>query len=77
MKTEFWYPPGFPRAEERFLQRCALGLVSLAGFIIFLCQFSTTLRGQPRLSHFSRRISRLWPMISFMSRQMWSMAGIP
>ena len=44
MKTEFWYPPGFPRAEERFLQRCALGLVSLAGFIIFLCQFSTTLR---------------------------------
>lgn len=44
MKTEFWYPPGFPRAEERFLQRCALALVSLAGFIIFLCQFSTTLR---------------------------------
>lgn len=45
MKTEFWYPPGFPRAEERFLQRCALALASLAGFIIFLCQFSTTLRG--------------------------------
>ena len=45
MKTEFWYPPGFPRAEERFLQRCALALVSLAGFIIFLCQFSATLRG--------------------------------
>ena len=44
MKTEFWYPPGFPRAEERFLQRCALALASLAGFIIFLCQFSTTLR---------------------------------
>ena len=44
MKTEFWYPLGFPRAEERFLQRCALALASLAGFIIFLCQFSTTLR---------------------------------
>ena len=44
MKTEFWYPPGFPRAEERFLQRCALALASLAGFIIFLCQFSTILR---------------------------------
>ena len=41
MKTEFWYPPGFPRAEERFLQRCALALASLAGFIIFLCQFSS------------------------------------
>lgn len=47
MKTEFWYPPGFPRAEERFLQRCALALASLAGFIIFLCQFSTTLCAPP------------------------------
>ena len=44
MKTEFWYPPGFPRTEERFLQRCALALASLAGFIIFLCQFSAALR---------------------------------
>lgn len=43
MRNEFWYPPGFPWEDEWFLQRCALAMTVLAGFVAFLLQFSAAL----------------------------------
>ena len=44
MNRESWYPAGFPWQEERALQRYARVAAALAGFTVFLCQFSVALR---------------------------------
>lgn len=39
MRTERWYPVGFPWAKERSAQRAGLILACAAALLFFLCQF--------------------------------------